>query len=119
VSSVREAIAALADQLGQPCASGASVCVAIEGVEQPIVAGVPMCGPDLGGNMFPCDPRWPFPGVTPAYGATQDQVDGFNHDCQTMNCIQVRCPDGRILPFSLRAGCEFAIPARAPVDPTT
>jgi hypothetical protein len=110
---------AVADQLGQPCASGATVCVSLGGVEQPVVP-VPMCGPNLGGQMFPCDPRWPFPGVMPVYGATQDQVDGFNHDCQTMNCIQVRCPDGRIVPFSLRAGCEVALPAKEPAtEPVT
>jgi hypothetical protein len=83
---------AAVQQSADPAASPTPVAAA----EAP-ASSAPQCGPNGGGLMFECDPRWPFPGVAPVDGATQDQVDGYNAMCSTWRCMKYRCDDGRVV----------------------
>lgn len=64
-----------------------------------------LCGPNLGGFMFPCDPRWPYNNRPPMHGSTQAQVDGFNAMCQTARCFLTRCEDARVYVAAAQAAC--------------
>lgn len=55
--------------------------------------------------MFPCDPRWPYPGQKPQDGATQDQVDGYDNMCTTQGCYLYRCADARVVPYFAQLTC--------------
>ena len=64
-----------------------------------------LCGPNMGGFMFSCDPRWPYKRRAPIHGSTQDQVDGFNAMCQTARCFLTRCEDGRVYVAAAQSQC--------------
>lgn len=67
----------------------------------------------LGPYMKVCDPRWPYPlsaGPLPD-NATNDQIDGWNANCNTVGCLLMRCPyNGQIMSTRQGSYCSSLAP---------